>query len=120
MATLTDEQIRLYAECRVACPSGMIRLRSITEDGGYFAVVATRPPFFRVPRTEPRVVLPREGLMPPPEPRTEGFAEERAGVKAHRSVFWEHDLGYAAAAVAEELARIVTRNFRQASIDIRL
>jgi hypothetical protein len=117
---VTDEQIRLYAECRVACPSGMIRLRSITEDGGYYAIVATPPPFFRAPRSEPRVVLPREGLMPPAEPRTEGFTAERIGIRFHHSLFWDHDPRYLASALAEQLGEAITRTFRQASIDIRL
>ena len=58
--------------------------------------------------------------MPPAEPRTEGFVEERAGIKVHHSLFWDHDPKYLAATLAELLAEDITRGFRQASIDIRL
>lgn len=103
----------------MACPSGMIRLRSATDEkSGRLAVIATRPPF-KVPlRTEPRVVLPSAGLTPV-EPRVEEFRAERAGIEVHPSLFWDYDEGVFAA-LGASFAETITRHFRRASLDVRL
>lgn len=117
---MTDEQIRLYAECRVAMPSPMIRLRSETDAQGRWCVIATRPPFKMArPVQVPRVILPPDELPRPDFAPVDSFPPERAGVGMHPSVLWDHD-EEALAAVAELLAESVTRGFRRASLNVGL
>jgi hypothetical protein len=115
---MTDEQIALYAECRAAMPSPMIRLRSGMERGR-LCVLATRPEF-RVPLlTEPRVVIPAE-----PRPRDWGqriarYEAERAGISVDQFVVWEHGTP-ALAEAAAVLRETITRRWRRAEINVAL
>lgn len=120
---MTDEQIRLYAACRVACPSPMIRLRSVT-DGNRLIVVATRQPFQMVARSDFPRVIPAPSAPTPLDirhygPKIEAFDAERAWIAFDRFVFWDYGpVAYKLA--AEELAVAIFRGFRRAGLNIRL
>lgn len=114
-------QICLYAECRAAMPSPMIRLRSATDEKGRWLIKASRPPFFRMPQVEPQVVLPWPDLgdYPVAEPRVERYSAVEVWLAFHSSALL--DCGEDAFRwAAIELAEAVFREFRDATLNIRL